>query len=158
LEININSSGVVSILTDTGQSLTFDGVEDTLIGVRNNFGSAIPSLTLTSASLQIFGFDGDGICTQTPHPAGCPFGPTGYEGLGTSFTNINGAGTIGDVVFAGGLAAGATAFFGLEEPLNAASFQVTGPGIAATPEPTTMLLVGTTMLGLGAVKRWRRRA
>jgi len=155
LEINISSTATVSILTDAAQSATFDGSEDTLIGVRNNSSLTIPSLTLTSASLNIFGFDGDGICAQSPQPAGCPFGPTGYEGPGVSFTGINAAQTVGNVVFAGGLTPGATAFFGLEEPLSSASFQVSGPGIV-TPEPATLLLVGSALVGVGARARRRR--
>jgi hypothetical protein len=151
LEINISSSGVVSILTDTGVSATFDGADDTLIGVRNNSSSAITSLHLTATSAAIFGFDGDGICTGTPRPAGCPFGPTGYEGQGVSFANINGPTTAGDVIFAGGLPGnGGTAFFGLEDTVDAASFQAAS---TAAPEPATLLLVGTTLAGLGVVRR-----
>ncbi len=32
-----------------------------------------------------------------------------------------------------------------------------GPVPAAVPEPTTLLLFGTTMTGLGLAARWRRR-
>ena len=75
----------------------YDGVEDTLIGVQNNSGRPISSINLASTTASIFGFDQDGICdpsswpapTTTNTPPGCPgpqgFGPTGYEGPGTSF-------------------------------------------------------------------------
>ncbi|HMF90463.1 MAG TPA: dockerin type I domain-containing protein [Candidatus Angelobacter sp.] len=98
----------------------FDGIEDTTVGVQNNSNRPIFSISLKS-STDIFGFDGDGLCNVSPRPGGCPFGPTGYEGPGVSFSNINGSRSAGTVSFAGGIRkSGGTAFFSLEE----ANFQL----------------------------------
>jgi hypothetical protein len=114
----------VSISNNQGP---FDEIEDTLVGVVNNSRIPITSLKLTSTN-DIFGFDGDGICGLSPNtgqpynplPAGCPFGPTGYEGPGVSFntTSVNS----GTVNFNPPIAPnGGTAYFSLEESLTAAT-------------------------------------
>jgi|SRR5579863_2115458 len=135
--IRINADGSVTTLTDPSQG-PFDGIEDTLIGVQNNTTlTSIPNLTVSSG-LPIFALDGDGICTFGL--AGCPFGPTRYEGPNTSFTITDPMdGTVN--FLAGGIPPGGSAFFSLEEPLSAASITVsvelaitsaTGVPVAAT--------------------------
>ncbi|HEY3478072.1 MAG TPA: hypothetical protein VGL02_04150, partial [Streptomyces sp.] len=100
--VNI-TSGQLQILADSSQG-PYDGSDDTLIGVVNSSTQRVDSFALSSGT-DIFGFDGDGICSGfTPAPPDCPFGPTGYEGPGTSFTGINSAGTGGTVNFSGGIA------------------------------------------------------
>jgi hypothetical protein len=44
----------------------FDAIDDQLVGFQNNSPSSISSLTLTGSNLSnpIFGFDGDGLCTD----------------------------------------------------------------------------------------------
>jgi RHS repeat-associated protein len=118
------SCGLLIQATDSGYTVLqdpsqgpFDGAEDTLIGVLNSSSSTINSIAV-SADTDLFGFDGDGLCTQSPAPSGCPFGSTSYEGPNTSFSNINAGATGGMVDFTGGLAPGATAYFSLEEPLT----------------------------------------
>ena len=106
-----------------------------------------------SSSLDIFGFDGDGLCQiggfGFPHdsPAGCPFGPTGYEGPGTSFSNISPDTTSGTVDFnppigpsgaacaSGGSGGSGTssAYFSLEESISAADINL--GTIASAPPP-----------------------
>jgi hypothetical protein len=71
-----------------------------------------------------------------PPPAGCPFGPTTYEGPNTSFSNISPDTTTGTVNFTGGLAAGATAYFSLEDKLTGASFTTPTPIPNASPTAT----------------------
>ena len=122
-----STSSCVSISNNQGP---FDEIEDTLIGVINNSNLPIASLVLTSGvnGTDIFGFDGDGICgispntglTYVPAPAGCPFGPTGYEGPGVSFSNISADLTTGTVNFNPPIRAnGGTAYFSLEDSLTA---------------------------------------
>lgn len=122
LLLDITSSGV-AVLEDPSQG-PFDGDDDTLVGVINQSSSPVGSLTLTSTS-PIFEFDGDGICSgdygEWLGSEGCPYGLTGYEGPGTSFTEISSDYTTGGVVFSGGLAPGATAYFSLEAALSATS-------------------------------------
>jgi hypothetical protein len=125
--IVINPDGSVTLQTDPSQG-PFDGVEDTLIGVQNNSPVVVTSLTLTGVTTPdaTFDFDNDGLCDQTPPPPlplGCPFGPTHYEGPGTSFTNISADKATGTVNFAG-IAPGGSAFFSLEGAINASSLVI----------------------------------
>src|SRR5216683_2197720 len=99
------SAAILIVITDQGISVRtdpsqgpFDRIEDTLIAVQNNSSRTVFSLPLTSPD-PIFDFDGDGICVVDPHPGGCPFGPTGYEGPGVSFSNINATKNAGIVNF-----------------------------------------------------------
>src|ERR1051325_1177216 len=54
----------ITVATDPSQG-PFDQIEDTLIGVQNNSSQTITSLPL-SATIPIFAFDGDGLCTYIP--------------------------------------------------------------------------------------------
>lgn len=128
------SCGILIDVTDTGTTVysdpsqgPYDGSDDTLVGVLNSSSSTIGQLTLSSNTV-IFGFDGDGLCEY--NVLGCPFGPTSYEGPGTSFSNISSAFTGGVVSFSGGVPPGGTAYFSLEAPLNATSVVTGGPSAA----------------------------
>jgi len=70
-----------------------------------------------------------------PPPAGCPFGPTTYEGPGTSFSGISPDMTTGTVNFTPSLAPGATGYFSLEDKLTGASFTTPTP-VPSSPTPT----------------------
>jgi len=154
--ITFNSDG--SITTTIPNNQPYDGVEDTLIGVVNNSGSAITAINLSSASLTLFGFDGDGACEGSYVAlAACgAFRPTGaagadYAGPDVSFSNIAGNHLSGTVNFLnGGIAAGGgTSWFSLEEPPSL-NFTVTP---SAVPEPTTIVLLATGLLAIGIRKR-----
>jgi PKD repeat protein len=117
--LDVTDAGV-TVLEDPSQG-PYDGADDTLVGVINQSSAPINNLTLTSTS-PIFAFDGDGICSGFFGViAGCPFGVTGYEGPGTSFSQISQDFTTGGVSFSGGVPVGATAYFSLEAPLSASS-------------------------------------
>jgi hypothetical protein len=158
--IVINPDNSVTTFSDPGQG-PFDGVEDSLIGVQNNSGFGIKSMDLVGPGT--FGFDADGLCsgvasgpsstvgnmgpgTFYPPPRGCQFGPTGYEGPGTSFSNFTTASCFGSpppsvcgdpaassgtVNFAGphGLAAGSSTYFSLET-------KVTTTGLVVRIDPS----------------------
>ena len=121
-----------AILGDPGQG-PYDGADDTLVGVLNSSGSTVSSIAL-SADTNLFGFDGDGLCAASPAP-GCPFGPSGYEGPGTSFVGITPDQTGGVVNFSPGIPPGQSAYFSLEEPLLANAVVVGGPSAAEQGGP-----------------------
>jgi len=130
------SCGILIQITDSANNILgdpsqgpFDGLDDTLIGFLNSSSSTISSIQLSSDT-NLFNFDQDGLCTQSPQPAGCPFGSTGYEGPGTSFSGINSAQSGGVVNFSPGIAPGQTAYFSLEEPLSATTVTAGGPSTA----------------------------
>jgi hypothetical protein len=100
----------------------YDGSDDTLVGVVNNIpactqgqnlqcGVSINSLNLTS-TLDIFGFDGDGI--DTYGAPGNDMDNTGYGGPNTYFANVNPAQTTGTVNFITPIPPGGTTYFSLE--------------------------------------------
>ncbi len=117
--------GIVITITNQGATVSmtgqgpYDGVDDTLVGVVNNSTLAVSSLDLQS-SLDIFGFDGDGI--DTYGIAGNGNDNTGYGGPNAYFTNISADQTSGTVNFVTPIAAhGGTAFFSLENALTSAT-------------------------------------
>lgn len=129
LLIDVDASGHVGVSQDPTQG-PFDRMEDTLIGVVNESSTPLASLFLSSGT-DIFGFDGDGICAAgtIPKPAACPFGSTGYEGPGTSFSDISSNSQTGVVHFSPAIQQGGTAYFSLEERLGlvAPDNVLTGP-------------------------------
>lgn len=163
-----NANGCNLIITFTGSTTPvassalgdpnpYDGVEDQLVGVVNNSGISITSILLSGSN--IFGLEGDGAGSLTcssvgPTTYGCPFnvgGATGYEGPNVTFTILDS--NDGIVNFTGGLASGQTAWFSLEEPAGLQGFSVNGVPQGNTPEPTSLLLLGTGLVGL-ALRRF----
>jgi hypothetical protein len=117
LVINPNQS--ISVLGDSSVG-PYDGADDSLVGVVNNSKAAVPAITVTGPGSGLAGLDGDGLCTYGV--SGCPFGPTGYEGPGTSIKTDPSLPDSAEIDFAGaGLAPGTSAYFSLEGALTAAT-------------------------------------
>jgi hypothetical protein len=144
-DIIITNAGVAIDSTGYGP---YDGSDDTAIDVFNDSSFTYADIVVSS-TLDIDGFDGDGISTYVNGP----IGTFGYEGPDVTFSNIvgetieaGGYDTLGNPVsygvgqtaateslqvnFTGGLAAGATAYFSLEE--NLADVDLSNPITIAT--------------------------
>jgi hypothetical protein len=136
----INVNGTISVIRDQSQP-PYDGTDDTYMAVINNSAQTIQSIQLQSPN-PIFEFDGDGFCSVSPSPPGCPFpGTTGYEGpirnsAGTvtgfvSFSNINLDTTSGRVDFnpPSGLPPGGSAYFALENAIETTCAPLSVPSL-----------------------------
>ena len=131
----INPSGSLTTLQDLSQP-PYELSEDSLVGVQNDGPTPLSVLHLSAPGVDIFGFDGDGLCDVDPHPAGCPFGPTGYEGPGVTFTNISPNADSGDVNFNPPIPAnGGSGYFSLEEDVTAATFAMADKSLTKTGFP-----------------------
>jgi hypothetical protein len=132
LLIWITNSGTF-VLGDSSQG-PYDGSDDTLIGVLNQSSSPVSSIPLSSEGGDLFGFDGDGICTYATGGTGPAAGyvgdsycdaaqlagtdPYDYEGPDNTYSNISADAMSGTVNFTTPLAPGANTYFSLEEALT----------------------------------------
>jgi len=109
--ITVNPDGTTSVQFDTTQA-AMNGTDGALVGIVNNSNAAASSVAL--AGTGIFAFNGHGLCAVTPTPcfSKTTFGPTGYEGPGTSFSTSDT--NHGSVNFAGGLSPGTSTYFSLQ--------------------------------------------
>jgi PEP-CTERM motif len=131
----------------------YDGSDDTYFGVINNSSKPITTIKLSS-SLDIGGFDGDGINSaaflNVPNNSK---DTTGYGGPDAFFTSNTGDSLT--VNFITPVAAnGGTTFFALEEPV--ALNNIIPGGI---PEPSTwgMMLLGFAGLGFAGYRKSKSR-
>jgi hypothetical protein len=145
--IVVHRDGSVVVQVDPAAPASgYDGVEDTLVGLQNNSSRSIASINLASPSATIFAFDQDGLCdppdwpsAPAVTPSNCPgtqgFGPTGYEGPNNTFTNISSNDLTGTVSFTSPVPPGGSAYWGLEEALQAGQLLSGAGGAPITSAP-----------------------
>jgi hypothetical protein len=126
----VNADGTVNVKGDppVGRS---DG-DDTVVGIVNDSHQAVHAVTVTEPGSDLSGFDGGGICGKDhaswAESADCPFGPTGYEGPGTSFVTDPSLADSAQINFTNGLAPDKSADLSLKGALTSAQFTaVKGP-------------------------------
>jgi len=153
LIIDLTTHGA-SIVNGPSVGIPYDGVEDTYVGIENTSGHSIFNLDLSGSN--IFAMDGDGIAAPAFGSPASPVcvvpGTCDYAGPDNFFSSVADP-SDGVLSFIGGLADGHSTYFSLEEPLNAASFKVTG-----VPIPAALPLLGGALVGWGALTRFRKRA
>jgi hypothetical protein len=151
ITFNANAS-VVTTTPNIARSYD-NGLDDNMVGIVNLTGSPIFAVTLTG-TMAPFSFDGDGSCDPTwIFAGGNPCGTTtsGYGHQGVTFSGISSNFNTGTVNFAGGIAPNTANWFTLEGPVDL-NIMVT------TPEPGTILLLVTGLVGLGFTRRRNRQA
>ena len=158
--ITLNADGSITITAPNPAPSYDNGNDDNLIGVVNNSGNAVTSLQLSSATVTIFAFEDDGLCSGPPGWTFSPLGPQpncaaatdphryGQGGITFTVTNPNS----GFVNFGnGGIAPGNSTFFSLEGANLTASLQVKIPDpvlVFRKSGPATMALAQWGAFGL----------
>jgi hypothetical protein len=167
-----SDTGLVTNTSGSGGALAYESNEDVLIGIVNTGTGTLGSVTLTGTNLFALespttsadGIDfyaniaknaSDTSCSPNSNAThSCYGGPISF------FTNITAGGDSGTVNFIGGLAPGASTFFSLEEPSNNALCnnvtQCPHTPFQA-PEPASLALLGSGLLGLAGLRSLRRR-
>jgi hypothetical protein len=163
ITINADRSTTVTITDATA----YENSEDVLVGVKNNSSSSVPSFNLTGSN--IFGLEGDGICTYTFVGSGyCSASqiagtdPGDYYGPHTTFAITNSS--TGTVTFTTPIPAGGSDYFSLEG-VPSANLVITvapagAPAVAAAPALSfwAIVLLASMLMGysLWAIRKQRQ--
>jgi uncharacterized repeat protein (TIGR01451 family) len=121
--ITFNADGSITTTFPNPAPSYDNGADDNMIGVVNNTNKTITSIQLTSATVDIFGLEDDGICATPPGWTFSPLGPDPHCSIATDphrygpaginftiFDPFNGIVNFGN----GGIGPGGNAFFSLE--------------------------------------------
>jgi hypothetical protein len=156
--ITLNAGGTGTVVVNN--ATPYDGSDDQLIGVINNTGGPVSSITISGAGIGAFDGDGGwapgGACvTIGPNTFGCftpsiAADPGGYSGPNNTFSPFS-VNTVVDT-FVGGLANGATTFFTLEAPPTG-GFTVV---VTNAAEPASLAILGAALAGFGLLRRRRK--
>ncbi|HEV7445928.1 MAG TPA: SdrD B-like domain-containing protein [Steroidobacteraceae bacterium] len=141
--ITLNADGSIAT-THPNPAPSYDnGNDDNMIAVVNNTAQTVTGLQITSTTLDIFGFDGDGVCARPPGWTFSALGPNPncaiatdpfrYGPVGINFTRFNPFGGI--VNFGnGGIPPNGSAFFTLEGADLNKIVVIIDPGLAITKQ------------------------
>jgi large repetitive protein len=141
--ITLNADGSITTTHPNPAPAYEQGPDDNMVGVVNNTNKVITGLQLSSATIDIFGFENDGVCAGPPGWTFSPLGPNpncaiatdpfryGPAGINfTVFSNFSGIVNFGN----GGIAPGGNAFFTLEGGNLTKIVAVVVPGLEITKQ------------------------
>jgi len=134
--VTVNADGTTSVATDPAQPPMSPTA--VLVGFVNNSNAVVNSVALQGTTAPgAFSLTGQGVCAVHPGPcfSATEFGPTGYEGPGTSLAPAAGDATSGTVNFASGMAPGTGTYFSLRSaPITVTSLNLVSD-LSATATP-----------------------
>src|SRR5437016_5188989 len=159
--ITLNADGSIRTTHPNPAPAYETGLDDNLIAVVNNTRNTITGLQLTSATVPIFGFDNDGVCSGPPGWTFSALGPNPncaiatdprhYGPAGINFTVFNP--NSGIVNFGnGGIAPNGSAFFSLEGADLNKIVVIVVPSLAITKQ-VSVVGGGAALPGLGPLSR-----